>query len=269
MPTIAAKDVTLNYELSGPEGAPAVVFSNSLGATLEMWEAQAEALSGRYRCLRYDTRGHGRSSAPDRPVSVEELAGDMAALLDALGIGTAHVVGLSLGGMTAQAFGFLHPERALSLSLMATSAHLPPPEFWQGRADLVREKGPEGLVDAIIPRWFTQGFRDANPDAVRAQRDFFLMNEPRCYARCCEALAAMDLRDRIGAIAAPTLIIAGADDQVTPPPMAEDMRQRIRGSEMIVLPQAAHIISVEKADAVSGYLGAFLDRHSAGERSGN
>src|SRR5215213_5280300 len=112
-----------------------------------MWDAQVRALAPRYRCLRYDMRGHGRSPATEGPVTVEVLADDLSGLLDALGIETAHVVGLSLGGMTAQAFGIRHPERAVSLVLMATAAHLPPAEAWERRAELVRSEGLESVVD--------------------------------------------------------------------------------------------------------------------------
>src|SRR3954451_17549296 len=131
MPLITVNDADLFYELTGPEGAPVVAFSNSIGTTLEMWDAQAEALSRHYRCLRYDTRGHGRSSVVDRPASIADLAGDLAGLLDALAIPKAHIVGLSLGGMTAQAFALANPERLLSLTLMATAAYLPPAEGWE------------------------------------------------------------------------------------------------------------------------------------------
>src|SRR5919202_974597 len=125
MPLISANGVELFYDLTGPEDAPVVAFSTSIGTTLDMWDAQARALSDRYRCLRYDTRGHGRSQVLDEPVTIDDLADDLAGLLGALGVERAHIVGLSLGGMTAQAFGVHHSSRAESLVLMATSAYLP------------------------------------------------------------------------------------------------------------------------------------------------
>jgi pimeloyl-ACP methyl ester carboxylesterase len=131
MPLITANDVDLYYELTGPEGAPVVAFSNSIGSTLEMWDAQVDALSDHYRCLRYDTRGHGRSRVVERPAGIGDLAGDLASLLDALDIPKAHIVGLSLGGMTAQALALANPDRLLSLTLMATAAYLPPAEAWE------------------------------------------------------------------------------------------------------------------------------------------
>lgn len=127
MPLITANGIDLHYELEGPEGAPIVAFSNSLGTSLAMWDAQVRALSGRYRCLRYDTRGHGRSAVVDAPTSIAELAEDLLGLLDALKIDRIHLVGLSLGGMTAQALASTHPERIDALVLMATASQLGPP----------------------------------------------------------------------------------------------------------------------------------------------
>ena len=142
MPLIRTNEVELFYDLTGPENAPVVAFSNSIGTTLEMWDRQVPALSDRYRCLRYDTRGHGRSQVLDQPVTIGDLADDLAGLLDALGVEKAHIVGLSLGGMTAQAFGARYPERAQSLVLMATSAYLP--HGWDERAATVRAQGMGG-----------------------------------------------------------------------------------------------------------------------------
>src|SRR5215218_8592486 len=172
MPLIRSKDVELFYDLTGPEGAPAVAFSNSIGTTLEMWDRQVSALSDRYRCLRYATRGHGRSPVVDRSVTIEDLADDLAGLLDALGIEQAHIVGLSLGGMTAQAFGVHHPERAQSLVLMATSAYLP--HGWDERAATVRAHGMAAIVDAVLARWFTPAFAAAHPQVVAPMRERFL-----------------------------------------------------------------------------------------------
>ncbi|WP_454019984.1 3-oxoadipate enol-lactonase [Azospirillum sp. Marseille-Q6669] len=259
MPSINANGVELHYELSGPAGAPVVVFSNSIGTTLEMWDAQVPALSGRYRCLRYDSRGHGRSAVIDRPATIGDLAADLAGLLDALGIEKAHVVGLSLGGMTAQAFAIEHPDRVAGLVLMATAACLPPPEGWEQRARTVCRDGMEAIVDAIIPRWFTPPFIESSGEAVAAIRERFLKNDPRGYAACCRAIRDMDLREAIPAIGSPTLIVAGADDPATPVPLMEDIRARISGAEMVVLPRAAHLLAVERADRVNQHLLGFLD----------
>jgi 3-oxoadipate enol-lactonase/4-carboxymuconolactone decarboxylase len=257
MPLIAANRTELFYDLTGPDGAPVVAFSNSIGTTLEMWDAQARALSGRYRVLRYDTRGHGRSPVVDQPASIDTLADDLSGLLDALDVARAHVVGLSLGGMTAQAFAARQPRRVLGLVLMATSNYLP--HGWEQRAALVRAQGMGAIIDAVLTRWFTPAFLQSAPPVVAALRERFLRCDPRGYAVCCGAIGAMDLRPGNAAIAAPTLIIAGANDPATPPAMSEDIRSRIAGAELLVLPRAAHILAVEQAALVNRHLASFLD----------
>src|SRR3954469_26074150 len=267
MPLIRSKDVELFYDLTGPEGAPVVAFSNSIGTTLEMWARQVPALAARYRCVRYDTRGHGRSPVVDRPITIEDLANDLAGLLDALGIEQAHIVGLSLGGMTAQAFGARHPERAQSLVLMTTSAYLP--HGWNERAAIVRANGMGAIVEAVLARWFTPDFAAVHPEAVEPLRARFLQNDPKGYAACCEAIRDMDLRPSNAALTQPTLIIAGADDPATPVTMMEEIRTRVPQAELVVLPRAAHILAVERPELVNRHLAAFLDDLTgAASRSG-
>ena len=258
MPQIRANGAELFYDLTGPRDAPVVVFSNSLGTTLEMWDAQVRALASRYCCLRYDTRGHGRSQTVDEVPTIDTLADDLAGLLDALGIEGAHVVGLSLGGMTAQAFAAKHPRKVESLVLMATSAHLPPESAWEERARLVQAEGMGAVVDTVMARWFTPDTVAISPDLVRPVRDWFLRVDPRGYAACCLAIGKMDLRDRIGAIRVPTLIVAGEDDPATPLEMMEDIQSRIPGARLFVVPEAAHLVAVEQPEMVNEQLRAFL-----------
>jgi 3-oxoadipate enol-lactonase / 4-carboxymuconolactone decarboxylase len=260
VPLIATNGIELFYDLTGPEAAPVVVFSNSLGTTLEMWDAQVRALAPRYRCLRYDMRGHGRSPAIEGPLTVEALADDLAGLLDRLAVVTAHLVGLSLGGMTAQAFGVCHPQRTASLVLIATSAHLPPPEGWEQRARTVQAAGMGAIVDVVMGRWFTADTLALTPEVVAPVRDRFLGLDPKGYAACCLAVRDMDLRDRIGAITAPTLVVAGEDDPATPLEMSEDIVSRIRGAELTVVPEAAHLVAIEQPDALNELLLGFLAR---------
>ncbi|HEX5868289.1 MAG TPA: 3-oxoadipate enol-lactonase [Beijerinckiaceae bacterium] len=264
MPTINANGVELFYELTGPEDAPVVVFSTSVGATIEMWDPQVRALGDRFRLLRYDTRGHGRSQVIDRPTSIEELADDLAGLLDALGIAKAHLVGLSLGGMTGQALALRHPDKLESLVLLATSAYLPPAEAWTERAATVRAKGMAAIADTVMSRWFTRAFTERAPGAVAATRERFIANDANGYAICCEAIRDMDLRPAIGAVRTPTLILAGADDPATPVAMMEDIRTRIPDAEMIIVPRAAHLLNLERPEIVNAHLAAFLARFAEG-----
>ena len=260
MPTIRANGVELFYDLTGPENAPVVVFSTSVGATIEMWEPQARAFADRYRVLRYDTRGHGRSQVVNRRIAVENLADDLAGLLDALHIEKAHLVGLSLGGMTGQALALRHPERLESLVLMATSAYLPPAEAWTQRAATVRAQGMDAIANVVMERWFTRAFAERAPEVVAATRKRFVAHPAEGYAICCEAIRDMDLRPAIGAIRTPTLILAGADDPATPVAMMEDIRSRIPDAEMIIVPRAAHLLNIQRSEIVNAHLAAFLGR---------
>jgi 3-oxoadipate enol-lactonase/4-carboxymuconolactone decarboxylase len=260
MPLIDAAGTTLFYDLTGPEDAPVAAFSNSLGTTAEMWDMQAAALASRMRVLRYDTRGHGRSPVRPGPVSVDDLADDWAALLDALGIASAHIVGLSLGGMTAQALAIRHPAKVRSLTLMATGPYLPPPENWNARAATVRADGLDAIADAVLARWFTPTFFASASSRVDFHRRKFLDNSAEGYALCCEAIRDMDLRPALGRIAAPTLVVAGADDPVTPVAMAQELRAAIAGADLAVVPRSSHLLAIERSEAVTDLLVSFFER---------
>jgi 3-oxoadipate enol-lactonase/4-carboxymuconolactone decarboxylase len=260
MPHVRANGVNLHYELSGPADAPVVVFAHSIGATMHMWDAQIAAFAGRYRCLRYDTRGHGGSETVAAPATVDDLADDMAGLLDALGIARAHVVGLSLGGMTGQAFALRHPDRLDRLALVATSAEMDK-SAWRERIATVLRDGYAPFVDGVmVPRWFTPGFAAAHPEVVAGFKARMMANDAAGYAACANVIATLDLPGRIAAIKAPTIIIVGADDPATPVAMSERIRSLVPQAEMVVIPNAAHIVAVEQPDLVNFYLGAFLAR---------
>ena len=159
MPRIQANGVQLYYELEGSANRPVVMLSNSLGTRLEMWDAQMQALTERYRVLRYDSRGHGRSDAPDGPYTIEMLADDAIGLLDVLGIERVHFCGLSKGGMVGQVLGARHGRRLVSLALCSTACHMPQRELWDERIRLVTEGGMAAIADGVVERWFTEPFR--------------------------------------------------------------------------------------------------------------
>lgn len=269
MPHVKANGVNHRYELTGPAGAPVIVFSHSIGASLEMWDAQVAAFAGRYRCLRYDIRGHGSSEVIDRPARADDLADDLAGLLDGLGIARAHVVGLSLGGMMAQAFALRHAGRLDRMVLIATSAKMDS-IFYRERAVLARREGYGSFIETVLsPRWLTADFAKRSPETIAAFRERF-PKDWRGYAVCCGVIETLDLPERIGAITAPTLIMVGADDPATPVAMSEDLRNRIPGSELIVLPRLAHLLVVERPDIANPYIAAFLarDRTEVAPRTG-
>jgi 3-oxoadipate enol-lactonase len=243
--------VDVHHTLEGPEGAPVIVFSNSLGTVGEMWDAQAAALSDRFRVLRYDTRGHGESPVPTGPYSVADLGGDVLGMLDRLELERVSFCGLSIGGMTAMWLGVNAPERVDRLAICCTGMQLPPPSMWAERADLVRTEGVEPLIEATMERWFSSEFPERSPETVERIRQSFLSTPPEGYASCCEALAEFDMRGQLVDVAAPTLVIAGEDDPVGTPERAGAIGEEIEDSTVVVLPGARHLAAVEKADEVT------------------
>ena len=262
MPETQANGITIHYRLDGPEGAPVVMLSNSLGTRLEMWDAQIEALAARYRVLRYDGRGHGRSSAPDAACSIELLAEDAIALLDSLGIAHAHFCGLSKGGMVGQVLGAEHADRLASLVLCATACRLGPKELWNERIAAVIEKGMPAVAEGVLERWLTRPYRERAPAEVERVRNMLLETPAKGYAVCSAAIRDMDLCDRLGRIRAPTLVIAGEQDPATPPDVVREVHERIPGSRFVVIPDAAHLLNIEQAETFNRTLLDFLDQQT-------
>jgi 3-oxoadipate enol-lactonase / 4-carboxymuconolactone decarboxylase len=249
--------VDLHVVEDGDPAAPAVLLLGSLGSTLEMWDPQVPALAGRFRVLRCDARGHGRSPVPPGPYALDDLVDDVVALLDRLGVARAHVVGLSLGGMTALRLAAREPARVDRLALLCTSALLGPAQAWTERAATVRAQGTGAVADAVVDRWLTPAGRD--PALLERLRAMVAATPAEGYAACCEAIAAMDLRHDLSRVAAPTLALAGADDPATPPVHLEVIAAGVPGAVLQVLPRAAHLASLEQADAVNAALLAHLD----------
>jgi 3-oxoadipate enol-lactonase len=237
-----------HHRLDGPADAPVVVLSNSLGSTLEMWAPQVAPLTQRFRLLRYDHRGHGRSEVPPGPYTIGELAGDVLELLDSLGLDRVSFCGLSMGGMIGMRLAAEAPARVDRLVLSCTSAHLPPPELWVERAATARGGGIGELADGAMERWFTPAFRAEQPDTVARIREQVATTPAEGYAACCEAIRDWDFRDRLGTIEAPTLVIAAAHDPSTPPEHGEAIARAIPGAGMRILPGAAHLANVERPE---------------------
>jgi 3-oxoadipate enol-lactonase / 4-carboxymuconolactone decarboxylase len=248
--------VEVHHRLEGPDGAPVVMFANSLGTTLEMWDAQAAALSARYRVLRYDQRGHGRSPTPPGPYTVAELADDAVALLDRLGIDRVSFCGLSLGGAVGMTLALRASERLERVALCCTGLEFLPPEQWEERSAKVRADGMGAIAPAVLERWFTP----AADGALVARFDAMLRScDPDGYAACCAAVAAHDLRGALGAVRLPALAIAGDDDPVTPPGKLEAIREEIPGARLHIVPGARHIANAEQPTDFTRALTAFLD----------
>jgi 3-oxoadipate enol-lactonase len=258
-----ANGIRLYYELTGPAEAPVVMLSNSLGTRLEMWDPQMQALTERYRVLRYDSRGHGRSDAPEGPYTIDMLANDALGLLDALDIERAHFCGLSKGGMVGQVLGANHGDRLITLALCSTSSHMPAREMWEDRIRVATEQGMAALADGVIERWFTEPFRREPSIAVDRVRQMILETPAHGYAACCAAIRDMDLRELIRGIRVPTLVIVGDKDPATPPQMAEQIQRRIPGARLEVVPGAAHLVNIEQDVVFDAALMSLLDRQRA------
>jgi 3-oxoadipate enol-lactonase len=238
------------HTITGPEDAPVLVLSNSLGTTLEMWDPQAEQLAERFRLVRYDTRGHGSSETPPGPYSIDDVGNDVIELLDHLDVGRAHIAGLSLGGMTAMWLAINAPERVDKLVLLCTSPLMGPAQMWADRAVTVREQGTQAIVEATLERWLTEDYR-AQHD-VSAIRAMFNGIDDEGYANCCSIIEHMDLVPNLDGISVPTLIIGGAQDPATPPAEhAEKISAGVPGSRLEILDPGAHLINVERPEAVT------------------
>lgn len=255
--------VAVHHVVTGPEDAPVVVLSNSLGATTSMWDAQADALAERFRVVRYDTRGHGGSVVPAGPYDIDDLVDDVVALLDTLGVERAHFVGLSLGGMTGMRLAAREPGRVDRLVVLCTGARLDPVSAWRDRAATVRAEGSGSVAEAVVARWFTAPYLEAHPD-VRIDSEAVVAATPaEGYASCCEVIATMDLRSDLPGIAAPTLAIAGADDPATPPAHLEAIAEGVQDGRLLVVAEAAHLANAEQPQTITSAIIEHLEGGTA------
>ncbi|HEY0492185.1 MAG TPA: 3-oxoadipate enol-lactonase [Candidatus Dormibacteraeota bacterium] len=248
----------LFYRFDGPSDAPVFVLSHSLGLSTVMWDPVLPQLVKRFRVLRYDHRGHGASPAPAGPYEIADFGRDFVQLLDRLQVERVSFCGLSLGGMVGQWLGAHAPDRLDRLVLCCTAERMLKPEDFTTRAAAVRAGGMAPIVDLAISRWFTPGFLAGHSSAIAPLRAALLAVNVEGYAATCDAIAAMDQRDDLPKIKAPTLVLAGSADVVTPPAQAQQMADRIPGARSVVLAGAPHIACVEQpeafADQVLGWM---------------
>jgi 3-oxoadipate enol-lactonase len=258
MPDIKADDgCIIHAEIEGPDNAPVLMLSNSLGTNLHMWDEQVAPFTRHFRLLRYDRRGHGKSGVPKGPYSMERFGRDVIAVLDGLGIRKINWCGLSMGGMVGQWLGANAGDRVDKLILSNTACYYPDKTMWDARIKLVRENGLAGIVDANMERWFTKAFRDRASQALEKMREMFVATKLEGFIGCGEAIRDMDHRPLLAKISAPTLVIAGRHDPATPLEGNEFICQHIPGAKIAVL-DAAHIANLEQpqayADTVLGFL---------------
>jgi 3-oxoadipate enol-lactonase len=257
--------VTVEYRTDGPEEKPALVLSSSLGTTTELWDAQLPGLARDFRVLRYDHPGHGRSAVPHGPLTVESLADGVVELLDRLELERVSFCGLSLGGMVGMALALAAPDRLDRLVLCCTAAHLGPADGWHERARRVRAGGTAAVADVVLERWFTERFRKRQAATSARFRAMLETISREGYAACCEAIADWDARERIGAIRARTLVVAGAEDVATPPEAGAFLAEAVPDAELVVLPSAAHLANVEQPALFERALLGHLTARSSSE----
>lgn len=261
MPSIRIDDVELYYQLDGDPARPALLFSNSLGTDLGMWDEQAAALASDFHVVRYDTRGHGRSSAGQQTVTLGRLGRDILGLLDHLDIARAHFCGISMGGMTGQWLGIHAAHRFDRIVLANTAARIGTAEGWHMRAGQVRREGMAGVADGAAGRWFTPAFVGSHAAIVTRMIGKLREQSPEGYAGCCDALALADLRTAVQVIGNPVLVIAGRHDPVTTVKDAEWLGACIRNAQVVQL-DASHLSNVEAPASFTACLKSFLGLHS-------
>ena len=250
--------VLLHYRVQGGEGAPVLALANSLGTDTRIWDGAIERLAVQYRVVSYDKRGHGLSDAPGGDYTLDEHVDDLAGLLDFLGIGRLALAGVSVGGLIGQRFALRYPGRLAALVLCDTAPRVGDAAMWNGRIAAVRAGGLGSIVDAVMTRWFTERYRRDEADALAGWRNMFLRMPVDGYVGTCAALRDADLREEIGAIATPTLVVVGAEDLSTPVELVRDMASRIAGAQFEIIADAGHIPSIEQPQALSDLIENFL-----------
>jgi 3-oxoadipate enol-lactonase len=257
---IKANGIDIHYEIEG--NGPWLTMSHSLACDLHMWDPQMPVLSKKFKVLRYDTRGHGQSSAPAGEYTLEQLADDVKGLLDALKIRETHWAGLSMGGMIGQAFALKYPGIFQSMVLADTTSRRPPDaaKMWGDRIQTAREKGMGALVDSTLGRWFTEPYRNTRAD-VMARIGNGIRNTPVAgFVGCCHAISKVDFLDRLKEIECPALVMVGEHDHGTPPEAARAIHQSLKGSELKIIPSAAHLSNVEQTQVFNDAMMGFLNR---------
>lgn len=260
-PTILANGIAMAYRLDGPTDAPVVMLSNSLLTDFGMWDRQIDALTARFRLLRYDTRGHGGTQATAGGYTMDLLADDAVALLDALRIDRTHFVGLSLGGMIAQRVASRRPERVRALVLCDTACHMPPESAWNDRIALAQSTGTAAFIGPMTERWLTAPFRERHPEVLAQLGTMIARTAVDGLVGCATAIRDMSQRDILAAISAPTLVIVGEHDVGTPVAAARVLEESIRGAELRIIANAAHLPNIEQTAAFNTAVVDFLATH--------
>jgi 3-oxoadipate enol-lactonase len=258
MPLIQTDDgCTINVQVEGPANAPVLMLCNSLGTNLHMWDEQAKTWGQHFRLVRYDRRGHGKSSVPKGPYNMERLGRDALAVADSVGAKKFNWCGLSMGGMVGQWIGANAPDRVEKLVLSNTHYHYADKQPWNDRIKFVREKGVGAIADTMMERWFTKPFRDSSPASTNVIKSMLMETQQDGFVACSEAVRDMDFRESTPNITAPTLVIVGAKDPATLPEWGAEIQKMIKGAKLVSL-EAAHISNVEQPKAYTDAVLTFM-----------
>ena len=257
MPFVETKDLRMYYELDGPDGAPALVLSNSLGTNLSLWDPQSPVFAKTLRLLRYDSRGHGQTSAAPGEYTVEMLGRDVLQILDILNLDRVNFCGLSIGGMTGVWLAVNAPQRLTKLVLSNTAPKIGKLDTWNQRIKLVRQGGTKAVAQAVVEKWFTPEFHAKHPDQIAKTRHMIESTSTDGYVGSCAAVRDFDFWEKVTTIRAQTLIIAGTHDQSVPPSDAQKLAKQIPGARYIEL-SAAHISNAEAATRFTDEVSEFL-----------
>ncbi|NKB58067.1 MAG: alpha/beta fold hydrolase [Alphaproteobacteria bacterium] len=254
--------VTLTYSLDGPADAPVLTLAHALSLDMRSWAPQIAFFRNRYRVLCFNLRGHAQTDVDGAPFSIEDLAGDVIGLLDHLNIDRTHFAGSSLGGMAGFALALDHPDRLASLTLLATQGVLPKERAQIQRENIAKmhadERGLALQVDAMLERLNRDGYRTDAPEGYAQLRDMATGGTVEGYERACVAIAAMNYDDRLGDIAAPTLVAAGSKDASTTPERMAIYGSDIPNARMSIIEGAAHFPNFDSPDAFNAVLDEFL-----------
>lgn len=257
MPFAELPGIRLHYELSGSRGIPTLVFSNSLGSNLTMWDPQMAELSRHFQVLRYDTRGHGQSSIPSGPYTVEQLGRDVLALLDHLRLDHVHFCGLSMGGSTGMWLALNVPQRLRRLVLCNTAANIGTPEIWNPRMEAVRRGGVKAISSGVLGRWLSDSFRAKAPDIAARVLNMLESSDTGGYLANCAAIRDFDVRHTVASIHVPTLVITGTSDVSTTTADGHYLAEQIPGARYLEL-DAAHLSNIEQSVLFTAAVRDFL-----------
>ena len=251
--------INLCFRVAGPAAGPAVVLINSLGTDARIWDGVIELVADRYRVVSYDKRGHGLSEAPRGDYSLSDHVADLAALVEHLRLDRFTICGVSVGGLIAQSYALEDARRLSALILCDTAARIGDSAMWNGRMDAVRTAGLGSIADGVMGRWFSPAYRRRHPEDLAGWRAMLERTPVEGYLGTCATLRDADLRDAIGGIVTPTLLIAGEQDQSTPVELVRETAARIKGARLEVLSGAGHIPSIEQPARLATLMAEFLE----------